>query len=91
MTFARPWLLLIGLLLPAWLWWRSRRRPTPVRIADGVVAQGAAGRRWMAAIPLGCRCLTLAALVLAVAGPRLPGDRTTIKRSNTAFGFPSKT
>lgn len=85
MTFARPWLLLIGLLVPAWLWWRSRRRPTPVWIADGVVAQGAAGRRWMAAIPLGCRCLTLAGLVLAVAGPRLPGDRMTIKREGISI------
>ncbi len=85
MTFARPWLLLIGLLVPAWLWWRSRRTPTPVRIADGAVAESAAGRRWIAAIPLWCRCLTLAALLIAAAGPRLPGDRMAIKRQGISI------
>lgn len=85
MTFARPWLLLLVLLVPAWLWWRSRRRPTPVRIADGVIAERAAGNAWVAHLPLWCRCLTLVALVLAAAGPRLPGDRTSVKRAGISI------
>ncbi len=85
MTFARPWLLLLALLVPVWLWWRSRRRPTGVRIADGAIAERAAGKRWKAEVPLWCRCLTLTALVAAAAGPRLPGDRTTEKRAGISI------
>jgi len=84
-TFARPWLLLLLALIPLWIWLRRKRRPTAVRIADGEVAREAAKSVWIAHLPEACRALALAALALAAAGPRLPGDKTTIKRAGISI------
>lgn len=85
MTFARPWLLLLALLVPLWLWWRNRRRPITIRIADVSVAVAAAGSQWLARLPVGCRSAGLLGLVVAAAGPRLPGDQTTIRRDGISI------
>ncbi|MEZ4455940.1 MAG: VWA domain-containing protein, partial [Gemmatimonadales bacterium] len=85
MTFARPLLLLLLLAVPAWLWLRRRRPAEGVRVADGEVAAAAAGREWVAHLPVALRALALAALVIAAAGPRLPGDRITVKREGISI------
>src|SRR5690606_17919252 len=85
MTFARPWLLLLLLLIPLWLWFRGRRRPASVRIADGEIAVAAGRRSWLAQLPLIARVIALAALGIAAAGPRLPGDQTTLKREGISI------
>ncbi|MBM4188310.1 MAG: VWA domain-containing protein [Gemmatimonadetes bacterium] len=84
-TFARPALLLLVLGVGLWLWWRRRLRPTAARIADGRVAVAAVGRSWPAYLPLFCRVGALLALIIAAAGPRLPGDRTTVRREGISI------
>jgi len=85
MTFARPWFLLLLLLIPLWLWWRARRPPPRVSIADGEIPRRAMGRTWPSRLPLWCRIAAATALLLAAAGPRFPGDRTTIKRQGISI------
>ena len=84
-TFARPVVLLLLLAVPLWIWARSRRARTTVRIADGAIAVRASARRWVARVPGALRSLSLSSLALAAAGPRLPGDRTTIKREGISI------
>jgi Ca-activated chloride channel family protein len=84
-SFARPWLLALLALIPLWRWLRRRRRSAPVRIADGEVAREAAKGVWVAHLPEAFRALALAALVIATAGPRLPGDKTTVKREGISI------
>lgn len=85
MIFARPLLLLLVLLVPLWLWWRRRHPAAAVRIADGAVAADAARRTWLAHLPVAFRALALVALAVAAAGPRLAGDRTTIRREGISI------
>ena len=54
-------------------------------IADGAIAERAAGKPWVAHLPLWFRCLTLVTWATAAAGPRLPGDRTSIKREGISI------
>ncbi|MFN0177265.1 MAG: VWA domain-containing protein [Gemmatimonadales bacterium] len=84
-TFARPFILLLLLAVPLWLWWRRRRRPLTARVADGGVPGSAAGNPWRAHLPVVFRSLALAGLVAAAAGPRLPGDRTTVRREGISI------
>jgi Ca-activated chloride channel family protein len=84
-TFARPWLLILLLLIPIWISWSRRRRPVAVRVADGAVARRAAGRQWRAQLPAVLRILALAGLGLAAAGPRFPGDRTTVRKEGISI------
>lgn len=72
MTVARPILLLLLALIPLWLWWRHRRPPPALRIADGHVARRAARASWIAHLPVAARSLALAALIVAAAGPGSP-------------------
>ncbi len=85
MTFARPWLLLLLGLIPLWLYLFRRRRPVTVRIADGALADRVAGRQWPAHLPIAFRTLALTGLAFAVAGPRLPGDRTTVRKEGISI------
>lgn len=85
MTFARPLLLLLLAAIPLWIWWRARRRPAAVRVADGGVARRAASAAWPLRLPPALRAAAFATLVLAAAGPRLPGDRTVLRREGIAI------
>lgn len=84
MTFAHPYLLLLLLLLPLAAWLKGRRGPQPaflyssVRLLDGItsVTHARAGQ-FLAAM----RWLSLAALIIALAQPRLTKTETSIKAS----------
>jgi len=70
-VFSRPLLLLLLLAIPAWLWYRLRRRRPAVEYSDvRHVAATGRGRHWIASVPVALRSLALAALVIAAAGPR---------------------
>jgi Ca-activated chloride channel homolog len=85
MSFARPWLLVLLLLLPLW-WVLRRRRGVPAaRYSDVTLPAMATRRRWWVVLPPVLRGLTLAALVLAAAGPRIGGDTVEIKQEGIAI------
>ncbi len=85
MTFSRPWLLLLLLGLAAW-WWERRRRTTPAAsYSDVSIPAAVSARRWWVAVPPALRALSLAALVLAAAGPRVGGDTVELKQEGIAI------
>ena len=85
MSFARPWLLFLLLLLP--VWWMLRRRGTvpAARYSDVTLPALASRRRWWVVLPPVLRGLAVAALVLAAAGPRVGGDTVEIKQEGIAI------
>jgi Ca-activated chloride channel family protein len=84
-SFARPWLLFLLLLLP--VWWMLRRRGTvpAARYSDVTLPAMASRRRWWVVLPPVLRGLAVAALVLAAAGPRVGGDTVEIKQEGIAI------
>jgi len=80
-SFARPLLLGLLLLLPLWWWLRQRRlsRLSGTMIGDVRPALGAGERLWIARLPVGLRSACLAAWVIAAAGPRIGGARTELR------------
>jgi Ca-activated chloride channel family protein len=84
MTFAHPWLLLLLLLLPAFAWLKGRRGRPPAFLYSSVqlvravlnVSRSRSGG-FLAAL----RWLALAALIVALAQPRLTKSQTQIKAS----------
>ncbi|HEX6614982.1 MAG TPA: VWA domain-containing protein [Gemmatimonadales bacterium] len=85
MTLARPWLLLLLLGLVAW-WWRRRRLETPAaRYSDVSIPAAVSARRWWVVLPPALRAVSLAALVLAAAGPRIGGDTVELKQEGIAI------
>jgi Ca-activated chloride channel family protein len=86
-SFARPWLLLLLLGLLAW-WWRRRRSQVPAaRYSDVTIPAAVSARRWWVALPPILRAVSLAALVLAAAGPRVGGDTVELKKEGIAIGL----
>ena len=85
MSFARPWLLLLLLLIPAWLWWRRRRRSTGAVYSDVSLVEGTGGGSWILALPPALRAFTLAAWIVAAAGPRAGG--TTIEQKKEGISI----
>jgi Ca-activated chloride channel homolog len=84
-SFARPWLLLLLLGLLAW-WWRRRRSQVPAaRYSDITIPAAVSARRWWVALPPILRAVSLAALVLAAAGPRVGGDTVELKQEGIAI------
>jgi Ca-activated chloride channel family protein len=78
-SFVRPWLLLLLLALPLW-WWRRRRTKPGAPYSDVGIA-GAVGRpAWWVWLPLILRSIALASWIIAVAGPRIGGDRIELKK-----------
>jgi Ca-activated chloride channel family protein len=70
MPFARPWLLLLLLAIPIWLW-RRRRQVWPVPASELALPGHAARHTWWPRIPVALRALTFGCWVIAAAGPRL--------------------
>ena len=86
MSFARPWLLLLLLLAFAIWWWRRRRGESPAaRYSDVSLPAEAVRRPWWVMLPPALRALTLAALVVAGAGPRIGGDTVEVKQEGIAI------
>jgi Ca-activated chloride channel family protein len=70
MPFARPWLLLLLLAIPLWVWVR-RRRLRPV-VSSDLSLPGQAGRHsWWPRVPPLLRAAAFACWVIAAAGPQL--------------------
>jgi Ca-activated chloride channel homolog len=84
-TFSRPGLLLLLLGLAVW-WWERRRRAAPAAAySDVSIPAAVSARRWWVAVPPALRALSLAALVLAAAGPRVGGDTVELKQEGIAI------
>jgi Ca-activated chloride channel family protein len=84
-TFARPWLLLLLLGLLVW-WWRRRRGVVRAgRYSDVSSPAAVSARLWWVALPPLFRGLSIAALILAAAGPRVGGDTVEVKQEGIAI------
>ena len=81
MTFARPWMLVLLLVLPLWWWWRAKRlkRMPGAPMSDVRPASGPIERLWIARLPMWLRSLCLGAWILAAAGPRLGSARQELR------------
>jgi len=72
MSVARPVVLLLLLAIPLIWLWRKRRKRVVAQYSDvAPLTDPSARRRWIALVPPGLRSLTLAAWILAAAGPRI--------------------
>jgi len=78
--FARPFLLLLLVLLPLWWVWRRRRsRPVVMTVSDAAPFAAAARGRWRLLVPPALRSLAIASLLVASAGPYRRGDRSSVR------------
>lgn len=81
LSFARPWALLLLLLLPLWLWWFRRheasRRTIPFSRADMLALGPRPALRFVKWIPW-LRALALAGVIVAVAQPRSGARASTV-------------
>lgn len=85
MTFARPWLLLLLLAIPMWLWLRTRRRGGTLVHGDGAIPAAVTRRRIWPVLPPTLRGLVLACWAIAAAGPQLGGTRVFERREGIAI------
>lgn len=85
MSFARPWLLLLAIAIPLWLWYRHRRPGAPVPHGDGSIPAGAAKRSFLPVLPPALRALALLCFVVAAAGPQLGSSRLVERREGIAI------
>ena len=85
MSLARPWLMLLLLALPLWWWLRRRREIPAARYSDVSLPAQANRNRWWVRLPPILRALSLGALCLAAAGPRIGGDTVEIKQEGIAI------
>jgi len=84
MTCAHPWLLLLLLVLPLAAWLKGRRGSSPAFVYSSIkLVAGLAGvqRSRAGAFLAALRWLALAALILALAQPRLAKSTTEVKAS----------
>lgn len=74
--FARPWVLVLLLLVPSWIWWRRRHQPPALVFsrASLLAAGPKTGTRWTRAANA-MRYVAVAGLIVALAQPRT-GART---------------
>ncbi len=86
MSFARPVLLLVLLMLPLWWWVRARRtRPAAAYSDLDAVSAVRRARRWIGEVPAGLRSVTLGAWIIAVAGPQLGPGVTEVTSEGIAI------
>lgn len=81
MSFARPFLLVVLLVIPLWLWLRRRRlaRAPGTRMSDVGAAVGQGSRAWVARVPVTLRGVCLGAWIIAAAGPRIGPGRAEVR------------
>jgi Ca-activated chloride channel family protein len=81
MSFARPLLLGVLVLLPLWWWVRARRmgRLRGAPLSDIRPAAGPAERVWVARLPVAFRSVCLGAWIVAAAGPRLGASKAELR------------
>jgi Ca-activated chloride channel family protein len=84
MSFVRPWLLLLLLALPLW-WWLRRHANPGASYSDVGIAGAAARPAWWVRLPVILRSVALASWIIAVAGPRIGGDRIELKKEGIAI------
>ena len=83
---ARPWLLLLLLAIPVWLW--RRRRITDFTPASDLGLAGLAGRgSWWPAVPVALRALAFGCWVLAAAGPQFGRGRLELRGEGIAIAL----
>ncbi len=71
MKFAHPGFFALLVLVPAFVWWMTRKRRGTLRYSDLSFLRGAPNRgRWLKYIPLALYALALAAMVFALARPQ---------------------
>lgn len=76
LEFARPWVLLLLLAIPLWVWWNRRTRPPALLFSRaGLLAQGPRGGTRLARVAPVLRWLAIAGFIVALAQPRT-GART---------------
>ena len=85
---ARPWVLVLLLVLPAWWWWRRRAShravgAAPVGDVSAFAPLGA--HSWRLAVPAVCRALAIACLILAAAGPEIGTNALELKSEGIAI------
>ncbi len=86
MSFARPWLFALVLLLPLWWWYRRRAaRVMAAPVSDTAPFRAAQQGRWRLLIPVALRSAALLALIAAAAGPFRQGDRTLVSSDGIAI------
>jgi Ca-activated chloride channel family protein len=83
---ARPWLLLLLLAIPLWLW-RRRRVREALPMSDLAVAGLAARRSWWPPVPPILRALAFACWVVAAAGPQFGGGRLELRGEGIAIAL----
>jgi Ca-activated chloride channel family protein len=84
-TFARPWLLLLLLAVPLWLWSRRRRQMPAATYSDISLAGRVARPSWWVRMPVALRAAALAAWIVAAAGPRFGGSTVEVKQEGIAI------
>ena len=85
MSLARPWMLLLAVAIPLWLWWRHRHPGSVVPHGDGTVPAGAAKRTLLPVLPPALRALALTCFLVAAAGPQLGSSRLVERREGIAI------
>lgn len=86
--FARPWALLLLLLVPAWHLYRHRKRRSLLfSRAEAVGEMTSRAVRWLARSPDWLRTGTVVALVLALAGPRTGISSTDVEAEGIAIAL----
>lgn len=84
--FARPWALLLLLLVPVWHLYRYRRRRSLLFSRAGVVGEMTyRAVRWVARAPDWLRTAAVVALIVALAGPRTGVSRTEVEAEGIAI------
>ena len=86
--FARPWALLLLLLVPLWHLYRRRNRRTIVfSRASAVAAMASGAALWLARAPEWLRTAAVVALILALAGPRTGVSTTEVDAEGIAIAI----
>lgn len=87
MSFARPWLLPLLLVVPLW-WWLRARRLAQLRgatLSDARPVAGIVRRMWVARLPVALRTVCLVAWIIAAAGPRVGAARSEVRSEGIAI------